>query len=172
MEHAAFLENDHTLLRPIDKQDSTDFIGLVSNPPYGQYSPFGAMTPESAKILFNALLFNRDDKNYHLWCVVDKTHNRFSGFIGYHPVTFENAMQDMFFWGFFSKYWGSVLPTQAAQLTYQDAFKAKALPKLIAFVHPMDVASLKGFEVLGAQFEKQTLFFGATVFLYTIPKTV
>lgn len=166
------LETDTLLLRHTDKQDSEDFSSLVSLPAFGKLSPFGSVTKENAGIILDSIIKNYENEAYDFWTVVDKKNNTYAGFVGYQPVVFENQSEEMFFIGFYRKFWGSELPLSASKMVCEHVFKKGRISRLIAFVHPEDVESIYIAQSLGSQFEKQTLFFDATVLLFSLTPSV
>jgi RimJ/RimL family protein N-acetyltransferase len=168
MEHI-LLDSEELLIRHTNNQDLEAFASLVTQPIYGQYSPFGRPTKESAKILFNQILAGYNNGEYEFWVVLDKKKNlAFTGYVGYHPAHFENEIQQLFFMGFHQSYWGSRYTELAANLACEYAFKKANIPKLYAFVHPNDMITLRCTQTLGAQFEKEILYFDATLFLFSL----
>lgn len=83
---------------------------------------------------------------------------------------FEEKTQEMFFIGFNRRFWGSLIPQSAAKAACRYAFNEKKINQFIAFVHPEDVESLYLAQTLGYQFEKECLFFDATVILFSLVK--
>ncbi len=164
----SIIEGNELLLRHLTKQDLHDFTSLVTDPLYGKYSPLGRITEGAAELMLNSIVDNYGTNQYEFWVVMDKEHDSLAGFVGYHPVTFEEKNHEMYFVGFHTKYWGSKFPEQASQHACDYAFNQKKIPQLIAFVHPNDTAALMCTQILEAKFEKEAKFFGATIFLFSI----
>lgn len=163
------LETQDLILRHTNKQDDDDFISLVTLPAFGKLSPFGAMSAEKAQNTLDQIIANYDnDEKYEFWTVLDKKKNEYAGFVGYQPVQFEGALEEMFFIGFNRRFWGSSLPLHAAQAASQFAFKQDLISELIAFIHPEDVESLFIAQSLGSDFKKQCLIFDTTLLLFSI----
>jgi [ribosomal protein S5]-alanine N-acetyltransferase len=164
------LENENILLRPIYKNDLNNFISLVTGPAFGKFSPFGDITPERADLLIDDLIKNYYKKFFTFWTVLDKKTQRYAGFTGHHPVSFDNKNYEMFFMGLYPKYWIKDFASQAAALTCNYAFQHEGVSEVIAFVHPEDKGSLECAKNLGGQLEKEALFFGVSVYLYSLDK--
>ena len=165
------IEGNEFLLRHLTKQDLQDFTVLVTDPLYGKYSPLGRITEEAAELMLNNIVANYDSNQYEFWVVMDKEYNSLAGFVGYHPILFENKRYEMYFVGFYTKYWGSKFPEQASQYACNYALNQRKIPQLIAFVHPDDTAALMCTQILDAKFEREAKFFGATLFLFSINQT-
>jgi len=170
MLHTKSFDSPDMLFRHISNQDEKDFITLVTNPLYGQFSPFGTITQQTAQDAFKTILSNYENETYEFWAVIDKKANTFAGFSGFYPVSFEDQLEEMFFMGLQQQYWEGFFSLNVAKLACNDAFTIKKIPKLISFINPSDIASLNCAIQLGAQFEKTTKFFGTTVFLFSIEK--
>ena len=93
------MEGTEILLRHLEKSDLHDFTSLVTDPLYGKYSPLGSLTNDIANGVANHILANYDNEGYEFWAVLDKKYNKIAGFVGYHPVTFENKTHEMYFVG-------------------------------------------------------------------------
>jgi len=166
----SLIEGNELILRRLTKQDLNDFTALVTNPLYGKFSPLGRMTEDAAARTVDSIVENYESKRYEFWVVIDKKDKAIAGFVGYHPVIFENEIHNMFFVGFYTKYWGSKFPEQAARYVCDYAFNKKNISRLIAFVHPDDTMGLMCAQIMGAKLEKETLYFGATLFLFSLDK--
>src|SRR5579871_2164214 len=97
----SIIEGNELLLRHLTKQDLNDFTALVTDPLYGKYSPLGKITEEIAMMMVNNIVANYHKEKFEFWVVVDKIYNALAGFVGYHPVIFENRVQEMYFVGFY-----------------------------------------------------------------------
>jgi len=162
------IEGNNLLLRHLTKADLGDFTKVVTDSLYGKFSPLGKITEEVAEQMLNHIVDNYHTNRYEFWAVLDKQFQSIAGFVGYHPVIFENVTQEMFFVGFYTKYWGSKFPAIATGYACQYAFEEEKIPKLIAFVHPDDTAALMCAQIMEAKFEKEAVFFGATLFLFSL----
>jgi len=164
------MEGNEILLRPLVKPDLHDFANLVTDPLYGKYSPLGQLTNDIAKEIVDNILANYDANGYEFWVAVDKKKDTIAGFVGYHPVIFENKTHEMYFVGFYTRYWGSRFPEQATQFICDYAFNKGKISQLLAFVHPDDTASLMCAQIIEAKFQKEAQFFGASLFIFSIDK--
>lgn len=162
------METQDLLLRHTNKEDLNEFSSLVTLPAFGRLSPFGAMTPSKAKEVLHQIIENYQKDNYGFWCVIDKKSGQYAGFVGFQPVILDDSVEEMFYIGFNRKFWGSLVPLQAAKAVCQYAFDQKKISRFIAFIHPEDVESIYIAQNLGSQFEKECLFFDATVLLFSI----
>lgn len=166
----SIIEGNELILRPLTKQDLNDFTKLVTDPLYGKFSPLGKITEEVANNLVEKVIESYKTNYYEFWVIEDKKAKSLAGFIGYHPVIFEDQLQEMYFVGFYTKYWGSKFPEQATKYVCDYAFNKEKVTRLIAFVHPEDTAALMCAQMMDARFEKETLFFGASLFLFSLDK--
>ncbi len=166
----SIIEGNELLLRHLTKQDLNDFTALVTDPLYGKFSPLGKITEEVAATMVSNIVENYQKSKYEFWVVVDKLYGALAGFVGYHPVFFENKLQEMYFVGFYTKYWGSKFPQEATWFVCDYAFNKEQIPRLISFVHPNDTTALMCAQIMEAKFEKQALFLGAPLFLFSTSK--
>lgn len=166
----SIIEGNELLLRHLTKQDLEDFVTLITDPLYGKFAPLGKITEEAALSMVDNIVSHYENESYQFWVVIDKFYHNIAGFVGYHPVIFEHKPQKMYFVGFKTKYWGSKFPEQATRFACDYALNQKAISKLITFVHPDDTAALMCVQFLDAKFEKEALFFGVKLFLFSIDK--
>jgi len=166
----SIIEGNELLLRHLTKQDLNDFTTLVTDPLYGKFSPLGKLTEEIAVIVLDSVVQNYHKNSYEFWVVVDKFYGTLAGFVGYHPIHFENKLQQMYFVGFYTKYWGSKFPQEATKHVCDYAFNKEQIPHLISFVHPDDTTALMCAQIMDAKFEKEALFWGTPLFLFTTSK--
>lgn len=168
----SIIEGNELLMRHLTKQDLNDFTALVTDPLYGKFSPLGKITEEIAVTIVNNVAENYPKNSYEFWVVVDKLDGELAGFVGYHPIHFENKFHQMYFVGFYTKYWGSKFPQEATQHVCNYAFNSAQVTQLVSFVHPDDTTALMCAQIMEAQFEKEALFFGVPIFLFSTNKQV
>ena len=166
----SIIEGNDLTLRYLTQADLHAFTALVTDPLYGKFSPIGKLTEKVAATLVNNITIHYPDNKYEFWVVVDKQDNQIAGFVGYHPIIFENKLHNMYFVGFNTKYWGSRFPEIATQYACDYAFNKEQIPRLLAFVHPDDTAALMCAQIMEAKFEREAKVFGATLFLFSIDK--
>lgn len=164
----SIIEGNELLLRHLNQQDLKDFEFVVTNPLYGKFSPLGKISHMAAKTALEGIVANYNLRSYQFWVVVDKEENRIAGFVGHHPIIYENKLHEMFFIGFYTRYWGSKFPEQATRFACDFAFQKLGINRLISFVHPEDTTGLMSAQMMNAKFEGQVPFFGATFFLFSL----
>lgn len=167
---ASTLDTKKISLRHFVPNDLNNLITLVTTPPYGKFSPFGQNNTAFVKENFeNTLIQFYNNPGYELWCVIDKQKDNFSGYAGYHPVTFEDTVYIMYFCAFQKQYWDSTIPLEATSLACNFAFNEN-IPKLVAFINPYDIATLTLVKEMKGKLVKEAPFFGASVFLFSLEK--
>lgn len=169
MEQSTNLETKELILRHIDKQDRDDFVNLITLPAFGRLSPFGSLTTEGADSVLNRIIQSYSSKNQGsgFWTVINKKDNSYAGFVGYQPIVFEQTSVEMFFIGFNRRFWGTQLPLAAAEAVNHYAFTLGNIKQFIVFIHPEDVESIYIAQNLKYNYEKECLFFDATVLLFS-----
>ena len=168
MGSTSVIEGNECLMRRLTTEDLDQFSKLVTDPLYGKFSPFGKMSQEFAIKSAKHIISNYEIDRYEFLVVIDKKDQTLAGFVGYHPVMFNKSLQYMFFVGFHTKYWGTNIPGQATRLICNYAFNT--LSRLIIFVHPDDTTALMTVQCVEARFERETLYFGAKLFLFVAEK--
>lgn len=166
----SIIEGNELQLRHLTKQDIDDFTQVVTNPLYGKYSPLGKLSRDAALDALEGIIANYKLRTYEFWVVMDKEENKIAGFVGHHPIIYQQKLHEMFFVGFYTKYWGSKFPEQAILFACNYAFHQKDIPKLLVFVHPDDTAALMCAQMIDAKFEGEVPFFGASFFLFSKEK--
>ena len=164
----SIIEGNELLLRHLTKQDLKDFTAVLTNPLYGKFSPLGKITESLAGDLLDNIVKQYDLNRYEFWVVVDKTHKTIAGFVGYHPIVFEDKLHEMYFVGFYPKFWGSKFPEMATKYVCHYAFSQDKLNRLLVLVHPEDTAALMCTQIVEAEFIKEALFFGVKMFMFMI----
>lgn len=68
---------------------------------------------------------------------------------------------------FSQSFLGKGLATEAAKATLSYGFYELKLPRIVAIVEPENIASVRVIKKLGMHYEKQTLFYGLNMSVYS-----
>jgi RimJ/RimL family protein N-acetyltransferase len=105
--------------------------------------PF-ATTEAARKALENAIAA-QNKYGVCLWAVIEKSSKKIVGCCGFHRV--ESGLELAFH--FIPQFWGKGYATEAAKACLEYGFKKLKAEKIIAFVHPENIASNRVLEKIG-----------------------
>lgn len=154
------IDTGRLLLRRFVPEDLESFYRLCSEPEilrYSQARPL-ASREEALDYMHAAPFHDYATYGYGRFACVWKPTGRVIGFSGikYVPEIGENELG----YRFFQEYWGSGLATEAGAASIDFARSDLGLKRLVAMVHPENVASARVVTKLGFSVEKQVDYSG------------
>ncbi len=143
------------LLRPLRPDDLDPFAAMMADPDVVRHLGRGltrsrAETWESmAQMLGQWAL-----RGYGMFAVTERASGRFAGRAGIlHPYAWA---EPELAYGFDRPFWGKGYATEAALVIRDWAFAAFAPPRLVSFVRPANLGSVRVLEKLGARLVDET----------------
>jgi [ribosomal protein S5]-alanine N-acetyltransferase len=151
------LETDRLLLRGLRDADIDLLIGMLANPRVTQWLFSGVPMDAASARLFIEREFTFGDKPIGLGTLCEKTPERFIGFAGIIPCQYLDTEDFEFGFALKEDSWGKGYATEIGKAQIQYGFANLPVDRLLALVHPRNVASLKVMENIGMRFLKETL---------------
>ncbi len=151
-----WLETERLIIRPFNPNDAHRLHRIVSQKEVMKYLPEDVMSLEEVKKLI-AWLIDCYEKNRpdHIikftTAVVWKQSELVIGWCGLGPLEFNPAETEIYF-GLSKEYWARGLATEAAKAMLHHGFTTIRLDKIVAVVHPQNVASQKVLEKAGLRY--------------------
>ena len=147
------IESNSLLLRSPEAKDLDNFVLLATHPSFNKFNILGPMSKEAAEGAFKFLIAP-ENQRYKAWMVFLKPQNVFIGFVGYYTISFEKQPIEEVLLEFLDKYWETEFPTEALKLASEYAFSHN-VPKLTAFVNPININTILCYDKLGCKLEKK-----------------
>lgn len=157
----ARLETDRLLIRPFHLDDAVDLYTMSNEKDHFKYQPDEPPTMEEAKKIvqwsINSNERNSREKIYKFnLAIVLKETNRFIGCCGLGP---HDAFPDEneIYYGMSTQFQRRGLIKEATKALLDYGLLVIGLPKIIATVHPDNIASIKVLNGIGLKYEKQLI---------------
>ena len=103
---------------------------------------------------------------FGFWGVETLARGRFVGYCGIRPLTIDGAVETEMGWHIDKAFWNQGLATEAALAARDVAFARFRLTRLVAMIHPDNVASCRVAAKIGMYREKSTVFDGDPYVIY------
>jgi [ribosomal protein S5]-alanine N-acetyltransferase len=104
---------------------------------------------------------------FGFWMVYETASGECAGFHGLRP---SEACEPELLFGFWPRYWGRGLATEAARAVLSYAFDVLACPHVVAATDVPNAASVRTLERLGMQFERRGTLNGLDTLFYRLPR--
>ena len=141
------LETDRLVLRTWTLDDASDALRIWGDAEVMRF--VGAPFPDVgvARRALERAIAVQEEHGVCLWAVVEKAGRRIVGCSGFHLYEGGPALELAFH--FVPEYWGRGYATEAARACLRHAFERLHAPKVVATVHPENVASRRVLEKVG-----------------------
>jgi len=111
-----------------------------------------------------------DDPRLGLWATLDKASGRFVGRCGLLPWVIEGRDEIEIAYLIARSHWRQGLGGEAAQALVRHGFATLGLRRLIALIHPDNIASARTAQSAGLAFEREITLDGNRCYVYAIEK--
>jgi len=159
------IETPRLLFRPFEHSDAVTVFPWMTDTEIMQYMPTGQdYTMEQVEARVARYMAHQETYGYSRWLMFDRATGEAIGDAGllYLPATKETELG----YRLVKPWWGKGLATETAQAWLDYAFGELALPEVIAFSHPDNVASVRVMQKCGFEFLRDETIAGMGVVVY------
>ena len=150
------LETNRLILRRLVLADLDALFALYSDPEIRRYFPEGTLSYEETKEEVEWFLNGHPEQpQLGLWATIHKESNQFIGRCGLLPWTIDQRPEVEVAYLLDKAYWGQGLGTEAAQAVLDYGFEQLGLSRLVCFIDPENLASMKVARNIGMTFERE-----------------
>ncbi len=165
------LETERLRLTAWEASDSISFRAIASDPDVMRYITDGKPLPdEQAQEFVRRQIENFATRGFCMWKLLDRSRadTRIIGFCGLQPLIVEGQSEVEVGWWLAKDCWGKGLATEAARTAMGDGFRRVRLRRVVAIARPDNLASLRVMQKLGMTYERDLIYKGVPVVLYSI----
>lgn len=166
------IETPRLLLRSIVATDLDDLARLYADPEVRRYFPDGTRDREQTREELEWFA-NGDNPGYpecRLWAIIDKEAGAFVGRCALLRWEIEGRDETEIAYMLARNAWGQGLGGEVATALVRHGFDRLGFRRLIALIHPDNVASMRTAEKAGLAFERLVDFKDGAARLYSIDK--
>jgi len=158
------------LMRPFAESDLDDLAALYANPFVMRYIGRGTILSrqESLKRL-KRMIGDLLADGFGMLAVIERKEKRLVGCCGLRKLDGSQELELGFL--FEERSWGKGFATEAAKEVMRYAFSEMKLGKLVALIHPLNLAARRVLEKLGMKYIEQSLFEGIECLKYELSNT-
>jgi ribosomal-protein-alanine N-acetyltransferase len=163
-------ETERLILRPLVLDDAAALYSIYSDP---ETMKFMGQAPDSVaeerNNIQSHLIHHYERYKVGLWATLLKENNQLIGRCGLMHKQIEGVPEVELAYLLGRKYWGNGLATEAAAAILQYGITKCGLGRIVAVIHPQNVASIRVAEKIGVKYEREVMYgeFGR-VALYVI----
>jgi len=163
------LETPRLMMRRLEPDDLDSLAVLYADPEVRRYFPEGILTrEETAEELDWFRHGHPDDPRLGLWATIGKASGEFIGRCGLLPWKIDGRLETEIAYLIARTHWRQGFGAEAARALVTHGFDKLDLSRLIALVHPENVASAKTAQSAGLRLERMLTHDGAPCHLYAI----
>ena len=150
------LDTNRLILRRLVLADLDGLFALYSDPEIRRYFPEGILSYEETKEELEWFLNGHPEHpQLGLWATIHKESNQFIGRCGLLPWTIDQRPEVEVAYLLDKAYWGQGLGTEAAQAILDYGFEQLGLSRLVCFIDPENLASVRVAKNIGMTFERE-----------------
>jgi ribosomal-protein-alanine N-acetyltransferase len=165
------LETPRLMMRRLEPRDLDSLAALYADPEIRRYFPEGVLTrEETAEELEWFLNGHPDDARLGLWATIEKATGAFIGRCGLLLWEIEGRREIEIAYLIARTHWREGLGSEAARALVAHGLGPLGLHRLIALVHPGNIASATTAERAGLYLERPITLDGASFHLYAIDR--
>jgi [ribosomal protein S5]-alanine N-acetyltransferase len=163
------LETPRLLMRRLEPADLDSLAALYADPDIRRYFPDGTLTrAETAEELDWFLDGHPEDSRLGLWAAIEKASGEFIGRCGLLSWDIEGTKEIEIAYLIARSHWRQGFGAEAARALVSHGFETLGLKRLIALVHPDNIASARTAESAGLIFEHALVLDGMHCHVYAI----
>lgn len=154
-------------LRPLVYEDLEALFALNSDPNVMKYITNGNPMPrDQAEARLQFYLDHWQQHSFGLFAIEYKDEGEFAGFCGLQYL--DNTSEIEVGYRLAEKYWGKGIATECARVSLQFGFDNIKLDRIVAVVHPDNLASQRVIEKIGLRYEKRAMYYNTDVMYYAL----
>jgi ribosomal-protein-alanine N-acetyltransferase len=163
------IETDRLIMRQIVHDDLEALASMNADPDVMRYIGDGSpQSLEQTQVRINAIINHWDEHGFGLCAVLDRTTSDFAGFCGL--MHLDDTSEIEVGYRFAKRFWGMGLATEAAKASLECGFEALGIDRIVAVVHPGNLASQRVVEKLGLVYIRDARFYNSDLRYYAITR--
>ena len=153
------LETNRLVLRRLTLADAADLYRIYSDPETIKFMGKAPDSVEEEQSHIQSHIAHHYEKNgVGLWATVLKENNRFIGRCGLMRKQIEGVEEVEIAYLLDRAYWGKGLATEAAEAIIKHGYAKYGFKRIVAVIHPQNVASIRVAEKIGMKYERDVLY--------------
>jgi len=165
------IETPRLLMRRLEAGDLDDLAALYADAENRRYFLDRTLTrTETQEELDWFCNGHPDDDRLGLWATLDKASGRFVGRCGLLPWVIEGRDEVEIAYLIARSHWRQGLGGEAAQALVRHGFGTLGLSRLIALIHPDNIASQRTAQSAGLAFEREIMHYDSRCHVYAIAR--
>lgn len=164
------IETERLIIRPFQLSDIDSAHEMNLDAAVSQYTGDGGIVSkaETKRRIIEDVLGDYEKHGFGRLAVTLKSNHQFIGFAGLKYL--EDIKEVDLGYRFMKKYWGQGIATEAAKACVQYGFEELNLKRLLAFLLPENLASVRVLEKLNFQYDKDLIEDGLLIHQYILNK--
>ncbi len=161
-------ETKRLTLRYFVPNDLDKLAAILADPEVMQFSEKGVKTRAQTEDFLDWMLYHYQKHGFGLYAVIYKETQELIGYCGLLLWTLDNSQELEIGYRLATAYWGQGLGTEAATAIRDYGWQKTKSDRLICIIEPANYRSIRVAEKLGMKYEKNTVFKGLKVSIYSL----
>jgi ribosomal-protein-alanine N-acetyltransferase len=162
------IETHRLILRKFQLEDVQQLAPILANPRVMKFSSTGILSVLETQAKIQGFIASYRQYGFGKWAITFKESNQLIGYCGIAIEQIDNKDEREIGYRLDPKFWGQGLATEAASAAIQYGLEQLKFPYLLGIVERENKAYVRVLEKLGMQHQRETIFFGVEMDVYSV----
>ena len=162
------LETPRLSLRYFTIRDQEALIPILGNARVMEFSILGVHNSQQIRQFIEQRLLSYLECGFGLYALIYKQSQELIGYCGFFVQNIESDKEVEIGYRLADRYWGQGLATEAAEAVLKYGRERYNFRRYVCLIEPANVRSVRVAQKLGMAFEKQIIYHGLNVDLYSL----
>ncbi|MBE9048385.1 GNAT family N-acetyltransferase [Pleurocapsales cyanobacterium LEGE 10410] len=162
------LETPRLTLRYITIRDTDALMPILGDREVMRYSIIGVHDRKKIRQFIEQRLLSYLECGFGLYGLINRENNQLIGYCGFFVQTVEQQKEVEIGYRLARQYWGKGLATEAAQAVLKYGRERFNFKRFICLIDPENIRSIRVAQKLGMKLEKNIIYYGLNVAMYSI----
>jgi RimJ/RimL family protein N-acetyltransferase len=162
------IETQRLILREFQLEDVQQLAPILANPRVMEFSSTGILSVLKTQAKIQDFLASYRQYGFGKWAISFKQSNQLIGYCGIAIEQIDNKDEREIGYRLDPKFWGQGLATEAASAAIRYGLEQLKFPYILGIVERENKASVRVLEKLGMQHQRETIFLGVEMDVYSV----
>ena len=162
------IETQRLILREFQLEDVQQLAPILANPRVMEFSSTGILSVLKTQAKILDFIASYRQYGFGKWAISFKQSNQLIGYCGIAIEQIDNKDEREIGYRLDPKFWGQGLATEAASAAIRYGLEQLKFPYILGIVERENKASVRVLEKLGMQHQRETIFLGVEMDVYSV----
>ena len=162
------IETQRLILREFKLEDVQQLAPILANPRVMKFSSTGILSVLETQTRIQGFIASYRQYGFGKWAITFKESNQLIGYCGIAIEQIDNKDEREIGYRLDPKFWGQGLATEAASAAIRYGLEQLKFPYILGIVERENKASVRVLEKLGMRHQRETIFLGVEMDVYSV----